>query len=118
MFKREADLMQHVTNLAAADAKHDLNSMRGTEQTKKGIIKKTDLEDFSRPRQNGINAINIQEGDELLEAKMTDGNCEIMLAIKSGRAIRFPEEKVRSTGRGGIGVYGIEVDDEKEEMAD
>jgi DNA gyrase subunit A len=65
--------------------------------TKKGIIKKTDLEDFSRPRQNGINAINIQEGDQLLEAKMTDGNCEIMLAVKSGRAIRFPEEKVRST---------------------
>ena len=84
--------------------------------TKKGVIKKTDLEDFSRPRQNGINAINIQEGDELLEAKMTDGNCEIMLAIKSGRAIRFPEEKVRSTGRGGIGVYGIEVDDENDEV--
>ena len=84
--------------------------------TKKGIIKKTDLEDFSRPRQNGINAINIQDGDELLEAKMTDGNSEIMLAIKSGRAIRFPEEKVRSTGRGGIGVYGIEVDDEKDEV--
>ena len=84
--------------------------------TKKGIIKKTDLKDFSRPRQNGINAINIQEGDELLEAKMTDGNCEIMLAVKSGRAIRFPEEKVRSTGRGGIGVFGIEVDDEKDEV--
>ncbi|MEO5893963.1 MAG: DNA gyrase subunit A [Ferruginibacter sp.] len=84
--------------------------------TKKGIIKKTDLEDFSRPRQNGINAINIQEGDQLLEAKMTDGNCEIMLAVKSGRAIRFPEEKVRSTGRGGIGVYGIEVEDETDEV--
>ena len=82
--------------------------------TKKGIIKKTDLEDFSRPRQNGINAINILEGDQLLEAKLTDGNCEIMLAVKSGRAIRFAEEKVRSTGRGGIGVYGIEVDDEKD----
>jgi len=84
--------------------------------TKQGIIKKTDLEDFSRPRQNGINAINIQEGDQLLEAKLTDGNCEIMLAIKSGRAIRFPEEKVRSTGRGGIGVYGIEVDDANDEV--
>ncbi|MEO6730568.1 MAG: DNA gyrase subunit A [Ferruginibacter sp.] len=84
--------------------------------TKKGIIKKTDLEDFSRPRQNGINAINVQEGDELLEARMTDGNCEIMLAVKSGRAIRFPEEKVRSTGRGGIGVFGIEVEDEKDEV--
>jgi DNA gyrase subunit A len=84
--------------------------------TKKGIIKKTDLEDFSRPRQNGINAINILEGDQLLEAKLTDGNCEIMMAVKSGRAIRFPEEKVRSTGRGGIGVYGIEVDNEKDEV--
>jgi DNA gyrase subunit A len=84
--------------------------------TKKGIIKKTDLEDFSRPRQNGINAINILDGDQLIEAKLTDGNCEIMLAVKSGRAIRFPEEKVRSTGRGGIGVYGIEVDDANDEV--
>ncbi len=84
--------------------------------TKKGIIKKTDLEDFSRPRQNGINAINILEGDQLLEAKLTDGNCEIMMAVKSGRAIRFPEEKVRSTGRGGIGVFGIEVDDSNDEV--
>ena len=84
--------------------------------TKQGIIKKTDLEDFSRPRQNGINAINIQEGDQLLEARLTDGNCEIMMAIKSGRAIRFPEEKVRSTGRGGIGVYGIQVDDTTDEV--
>ena len=82
--------------------------------TQKGIIKKTDLEDFSRPRQNGINAINILDGDRLLEAKLTDGNCEIMMAVKSGRAIRFPEEKVRSTGRGGIGVAGIEVDDDKD----
>lgn len=84
--------------------------------TKKGIIKKTDLEDFSRPRQNGINAINILEGDQLIEARLTDGNSEIMMAVKSGRAIRFPEEKVRSTGRGGIGVYGIEVDDANDEV--
>jgi len=84
--------------------------------TKKGIIKKTDLQDFSRPRQTGINAINILEGDQLLEARLTDGNCEIMMAVKSGRAIRFPEEKVRSTGRGGIGVAGIEVEDEKDEV--
>ncbi|MGX8249811.1 DNA gyrase C-terminal beta-propeller domain-containing protein, partial [Escherichia coli] len=75
--------------------------------TKKGIIKKTDLEDFSRPRANGINAITVVEGDELLEARLTDGNCEIMMAVKSGRAIRFPEEKVRATGRGAIGVAGI-----------
>ena len=84
--------------------------------TKKGIIKKTALTDFSRPRQTGVNAINIVEGDELLEAKMTDGKCEIMMAVKSGRAIRFSEEKVRATGRGAIGVAGIEVDDDKDEV--
>lgn len=84
--------------------------------TKKGIIKKTSLEDFSRPRANGVNAITIIEGDELLEARMTDGKSEIMLAVKSGRAIRFEEEKVRATGRGAIGVAGIEVEDEKDEV--
>ena len=84
--------------------------------TKKGIIKKTELADFSRPRQTGVNAINIIEGDELLGAKMTDGKCEIMMAVKSGRAIRFSEAKVRATGRGAIGVAGIEVDDEKDEV--
>ena len=84
--------------------------------TRKGIIKKTELQDFSRPRQTGVNAINIVEGDELLEAKMTDGNCEIMMAVKSGRAIRFSEAKVRATGRGAIGVAGIEVEDENDEV--
>ena len=84
--------------------------------TKRGIIKKTLLEDFSRPRTNGVNAININDGDELLEARMTDGSSEIMMAVKSGRAIRFPEEKVRPTGRGAIGVFGIEVDNENDEV--
>ena len=84
--------------------------------TKKGIIKKTELADFSRPRQTGVNAINIIEGDELLEAKMTDGKSEIMMAVKSGRAIRFSEAKVRATGRGAIGVAGIEVEDENDEV--
>ncbi len=84
--------------------------------TKKGIIKKTMLEDFSRPRANGVNAININEGDQLLEARLTDGKCDVMMAIKSGRAIRFPETKVRSTGRGAIGVFGIDLDDEKDEV--
>ena len=79
--------------------------------TKRGVIKKTELADFSRPRQTGVNAITINEGDQLLEAKLTDGNCEIMMAVASGRAIRFPENKVRPTGRGAIGVAGIEVDD-------
>lgn len=84
--------------------------------TRKGIIKKTALQDFSRPRSSGVNAITILEGDELLEARLTDGNCEIMMAVKSGRAIRFPEAKVRPTGRGAIGVTGIEVDDENDEV--
>jgi DNA gyrase subunit A len=84
--------------------------------TRKGIIKKTLLEDFSRRRATGVNAITIVEGDQLLEAKMTNGKSEIMMAVKSGRAIRFPEEKVRSTGRGAIGVAGIEVDDANDEV--
>ncbi|MGK2863676.1 MAG: DNA gyrase subunit A [Chitinophagaceae bacterium] len=84
--------------------------------TRKGIIKKTALQDFSRPRLTGVNAINITEGDQLLEAKMTDGNCEIMMGVKSGRAIRFSEVKVRPTGRGAIGVGGIEVEDESDEV--
>ncbi len=84
--------------------------------TKRGIIKKTCLEDFSRPRVSGVNAITINEGDELLAARLTDGNNEVMMAVKSGRAIRFPEEKVRPTGRGAIGVAGIEVDNENDEV--
>jgi DNA gyrase subunit A len=74
------------------------------------------LEEFSRPRVSGVNAITINEGDELLAARLTDGNNEVMMAIKSGRAIRFPEEKVRPTGRGAIGVAGIEVDDDTDEV--
>lgn len=84
--------------------------------TTQGIIKKTLLEDFSRPRQTGVNAITIVEGDQLLDARLTDGSSEIMMAVKSGRAIRFPEDKVRSTGRGAIGVTGIEVDDTTDEV--
>lgn len=84
--------------------------------TKRGVVKKTRLKDFSRPRQSGVIAITINEGDTLLEAALTDGNCYIMMAIRSGRAIRFSEEKVRPTGRGAIGVTGIEVDDETDEV--
>ncbi len=82
--------------------------------TRKGTIKKTTVEAFSRPRTNGIVAININEGDELLEVILTNGNCEIMLAVKSGRAIRFPEEKVRPMGRTATGVIGIELKDEND----
>ncbi len=84
--------------------------------TQNGTIKKTHLKDFSRPRQTGVNAINIVDGDQLLEARLTDGSCEIIMAIKSGRAIRFHEDKVRPTGRGAIGVSGIEVDGEKDKV--
>ena len=84
--------------------------------TRKGIIKKTKVSDFSRPRQNGINAITINEGDQLLDACLTDGNQDIMMAIKTGRAIRFPETKVRPTGRGAIGVNGIRINTEIDEV--
>ncbi|KAA9034657.1 DNA gyrase subunit A [Ginsengibacter hankyongi] len=84
--------------------------------TRKGIIKKTRVADFSRPRQNGVNAITINDGDQLLDACLTDGKKEIMMAVKSGRAIRFPEEKVRPTGRGAIGVFGISVDENDDEV--
>lgn len=77
--------------------------------TQKGTIKKTSLEAYSRPRQNGIIAINVREGDILLEAKLTNGNHDIMLAIKSGRSIRFPEKKVRPMGRNASGVRGIRL---------
>ena len=84
--------------------------------TRRGVIKKTSLEDFSRPRANGINAITIQEGDELLDVSLTDGSCYIMMAVKSGRAICFKESKVRTTGRGAIGVFGIELDENNDEV--
>ena len=84
--------------------------------TKKGKIKKTTLEAYSRPRTNGINAITIREDDQLLEAKMTNGNSQIMLAGKSGKAIRFEEEKVRSMGRTAAGVRGIRLKDDKDEV--
>jgi DNA gyrase subunit A len=80
--------------------------------TRRGQIKKTLLEEYSRPRQGGINAIGINDGDALIEAKLTNGKNEIILAIQSGKAIRFNEEDVRSMGRTAAGVRGIRVDDE------
>ena len=82
--------------------------------TKNGVIKKTTLEAYSRPRTNGINAITIREGDELLEVKMTNGKSHILLAIKSGRAIHFPEAKVRPMGRNASGVRGIRMIEKKD----
>jgi len=84
--------------------------------TKMGVIKKTSLEAYSRPRTNGINAITIRENDELLEAKLTNGENEIVLASSSGRAIRFNEENVRPMGRNASGVRGIKIDENTEEV--
>ncbi|MDC6478976.1 DNA gyrase subunit A, partial [Flavobacteriaceae bacterium] len=84
--------------------------------TKKGQVKKTSLEQYSRPRANGINAINVREDDELLEAKLTNGNSHVMLAVKSGKAIRFEESKTRPMGRGASGVRGITLADSKDEV--
>ncbi|MGB5202573.1 DNA gyrase subunit A [Eudoraea sp.] len=84
--------------------------------TKKGTVKKTSLEQYSRPRQNGIIAINIREDDELLEAKLTTGTSQILLGLKSGKAIRFEESKTRPMGRNASGVRGIRLADEKDEV--
>ncbi|APG59624.1 DNA gyrase subunit A [Christiangramia salexigens] len=84
--------------------------------TKKGQVKKTRLERYSRPRTNGINAITIKEGDELLEAKLTTGNSQVMLAVKSGKAIRFEESKTRPMGRNASGVRGITLADDNDEV--
>ena len=84
--------------------------------TKKGTIKKTNLQAYSRPRSNGINAININDGDELLEANLTSGSSEIVMALRSGRAIRFNESTVRPMGRTATGVRGIRLSSEKDEV--
>ncbi len=84
--------------------------------TKKGLTKKTSLEQYSRPRTNGINAITIREGDELLEAKLTNGDSQIMIAAKSGKSIRFEEGKTRPMGRNASGVRGISLRDDKDEV--
>ena len=84
--------------------------------TKKGQVKKTPLEQYSRPRTNGINAITIKDGDELLEAKLTTGDSQVMLAVKSGKAIRFEEEKTRPMGRNASGVRGIRLADDADEV--
>lgn len=85
--------------------------------TKKGIIKKTRLEDFSRPRSTGVNAITIEDGDQLLDVSLAENNeSYIMMAVRSGRAVCFNEDKVRPTGRGAIGVFGIELDNEQDEV--
>ena len=84
--------------------------------TKKGVVKKTSLEAYSRPRVNGVNAITVREGDQLLEARLTNGNKEILIAARSGKAIRFAEDQVREMGRTASGVRGITLRDESDEV--
>ena len=91
-----------------------VNNMYVVMVTKNGVIKKTSLEAYSRPRVNGVNAIEIREDDQLLEARLTTGESEIMIATKNGKCIRFPEEKVRAVGRTSIGVRGITLEDNDE----
>ncbi len=93
-----------------------INSHYITLCTRKGIIKKTTLEAYSRPRQNGINAITVREGDSLLEARLTTGSSEILMAATSGKCIRFPEHKVRPMGRNASGVRAINLENDSEEV--
>ena len=93
-----------------------INSRYVIMATKKGQVKKTSLEQYSRPRTNGINAITIKDGDELLAAKLTTGDSQVMLAVKSGKAIRFEEEKTRPMGRNASGVRGITLADDNDEV--
>jgi DNA gyrase subunit A len=91
-----------------------VNQMSVVMVTKNGTIKKTSLEAYSRPRVNGVNAIEIRDNDQLLGAYLTNGTSQIMIATKNGKCIRFPEEKVREVGRGSIGVRGITMEDNDE----
>ena len=120
--------MQNVLNIAADDkvkAYINVKNLKDEEYinnnyivlcTKKGIIKKTSLEAYSRPRQNGIIAVTVREGDQLLEARLTTGSSVILMALRSGKAIRFPESKVRPMGRGASGVRGITLASESDEV--
>lgn len=110
------DKIRTVIDIAKLEDKEAIEGQYIVLCTKKGIIKKTKLSDFSRRRQTGVNAITIQEGDQLLYVSVTDGNKYIMMAIASGRAICFEESKVRPTGRGAIGVSGIDLKDDNDQV--
>ncbi|MDT8372982.1 MAG: DNA gyrase subunit A [Bacteroidales bacterium] len=101
------DNVRAFINVKSLDDKEYINNNFIVLCTRKGVIKKTSLEAYSRPRANGVNAITVREGDELLEARLTNGQHEIMLAVRSGRAVRFPESTVRPMGRTASGVRGI-----------
>ena len=112
---KEDKIMAYINTKDLKDEEY-INSHFIVMCTKKGVIKKTSLEQYSRPRTNGINAITIREGDQLLSAKMTTGNSQIMMAVKSGKSIRFEEEKVRAMGRTAAGVRGIRLANDNDEV--
>ena len=112
---KEDKVMAYINTKDLKDEEY-INSHYIVMCTKKGVIKKTSLEQYSRPRTNGINAIIIRDGDQLLEAKMTTGNSQIMMAVKSGKSIRFEEEKVRAMGRTAAGVRGIRLANDNDEV--
>ena len=106
------DAVQAYINVKTLSNEQYINNHYIVLCTRNGIIKKTSLEKYSRPRQNGINAVGIREGDSLIEAKLTSGDAEVMLAVQSGRAIRFHESNVRDMGRTASGVKAIDVSEE------
>src|SRR5204862_2520325 len=101
------DKMRAVINVKHLEAPEFVKNNYLIFCTKHGIIKKTTLEEFSRPRNSGIIALTVKDGDQLLEVKMTNGKCEVMIAVKSGKAVRFNEELVRTMGRSAAGTIGI-----------
>ncbi|MDR1458639.1 MAG: DNA gyrase subunit A, partial [Bacteroidales bacterium] len=112
----QEDKVRAVINVKNISDKDYINNNYIVLCSEKGIVKKTSLEAYSRPRQNGINAITIREGDTLLEARLTDGNSIIMLALYSGKAIRFKEKQVRPMGRNATGVRGVRLLDEQDHV--
>ena len=108
----QSDSVRAFINVKTLDDQDYINNNYIVLCTRKGVIKKTSLEAYSRPRASGVNAITVREGDELLEARMTNGSHEIMLAVRSGRAVRFPEKTVRPMGRTASGVRGITLSGE------
>lgn len=110
------DKVKALINVKSLEDEHALHNQYVVLCTKKGVIKKTTLDAYSRPRANGIRAINVREGDSLIEAKLTDGISYIMMATRYGNAIRFPEEKVRPMGRTAAGVRGITLQGDDDEV--
>lgn len=104
------DKVKAYINVRRLDDQEYINNNYIVMCTREGVIKKTKLEAYSRPRQNGVNAITVREGDQLIEAKLTSGNAEIIIGAREGKAIRFPEEKARAIGRTAAGVRGITVE--------